>query len=461
MHPRVSGTLAVWQDMRNGQWDIYLKDLAVGASRLIPSTSLDRERPAVDGTVVVWQDYRNGNWDIYGYDLSSNTEFPICTAPGDQTQPVIAGNWVAWQDNRNGNWDIFAYNISTKETVQITSHERDQLHPSISGTTVAWEDYRHGFGEIYQYDLTARTETRASSGAADETFPATLGGNLVWSDRRNGQSDIYKSDPTRGALRVTYGQGDHSQAAVLNDLLVYTDYESGADDPNLSFRTLSSGIGDRLVSDPARQEEPAIGTNLVVWQDTRDGKYQIYSAPFATETVPIVAQIRQGFNLVAVGNALAAQYPTASGIITATGSDFGTDRMLLHDPLHNTYTEASASSGDFNLAKGTALVIYARTSGTLKLAESGETAVYTLLPGTNQIGILTVPFGYSAYDLMNAVGLGNIQSVRRFDNTDGAWQTVTVRATATGNGLVGANFAIQPGDGLVLTMKNRVDGWQP
>lgn len=461
LHPRVSGTKVVWQDQRNGRWDIYLKDLAAGASQLIPSASPDRERPAIDGTIVVWQDYRSGNWDIYGYDLASGTEFPICTAPGDQTQPVIAGNWVAWQDNRSGNWDVYAYNLTTQETIQITSNERDQIHPAISGTIVTWEDYRHGFGEIYQYDLGTRTETQMSSGPADETLPAISGTTLVWSDRRNGQSDIYRYDPTRGALRVTYGTGDHSQPAVLNDLLVYTDYESGADDPNLSFRVLSSGAGDRLVTDPARQEEPAIGTNLVVWQDTRDGKYQIYFAPFTTETLPIVAQIKPGFNLVAVGNALAAQYASASSLITATGSDFGVDRLLLHDPLHNTFTEASAAGGDFGLTKGAGLVIYARTAGTLKLAESGEAATYTLLPGANQIGILTVPFGYSAYDLMNAVGLANIQSVRRFDTTSGAWQTVTVRVTAAGNGLVGANFAIQPGDGLVLTMKNRVDGWTP
>jgi beta propeller repeat protein len=460
-HPRVSRTRAVWQDFRNGRWDIYLKDLSGGASQLIPSASPDREHPAVDGNIVVWQDYRNGNWDIYGYDLSAGKEFPICTAAGDQTQPVIAGNWVAWQDYRNGNWDIYAYNISTQETVQLTSHERDQLHPAISGTTVVWEDYRQGLGVIYQYDLVARTETRVSFGPADETYPAISGTTLAWSDQRNGQSDIYYNDPVRGALRVTYGQGDHSQVAALNDLLVYTDYESGADDPNLSFRILSSGAGDRLVTNPARQEEPAIGTNLVVWQDTRDGKYQIYYAPFTTEALPIVAQIKPGFNLVAVGNSLASQYPSASVLMSATGINFGINRLLLLDPLHNSYTEAKATGGDFTLAKGMGLVIYAQSAGTLTVANSRETASYTLLAGTNQIGILTVPFGYSAYDLMNSIGLDNIQSVRRFDTITGAWQSVAVRTTASGNGLVGANFTIQPGDGLAITMKNRVDGWQP
>ncbi|HEY6871730.1 MAG TPA: FlgD immunoglobulin-like domain containing protein [Geobacteraceae bacterium] len=461
MHPRTFGTKVVWQDMRNGRWDIYLKDMAGGAAQLIPSASPDRELPAINGNYIVWQDYRNGTWDIYGYDLSSGTEFPISTEAGDQTRPVIAGNWVAWQDNRSGNGDIYAYNLATRETVQVTFHERDQIHPAINGTTLVWEDYRNGAAEVYQYDLTSRTESRITFDTVDQILPAAFGITLAWTDLRNGQKDIYAYDPVWGAVRLTYGQGDHSQTAISGSLVIFTDYEAGADDPNLSFRDLSSGVGGRLTSDPARQEEPAIATNAVVWQDSRDGKYQIYSAPFATEPVPVEVDLKQGFNLVAVGDVLKSAYPTASALIAAKKTDLGIGRLLLFDQSRNAYLEATAGGEDFSLVKGSGLVIYAGKPGTIKLAESGESAFYTLLPGTNQIGILTVTYGYSAYDMMRSVGLDNIQSVRRFDTTAGAWQTVTVRTTAAGNGLVGANFVIQPGDGLIITMKNRVDGWTP
>lgn len=461
LHPKVSGTRVVWQDMRNGNWDIYTRDLAAGASVKITTGTADHQFPAVAGNTIVWQDNRNGNWDIYGYDLATGTEFTVFSGAGDQERPVIAGEWVAWQDNRGGNRDIYAYNLTTSETVQITSHERDQLHPAIAGTAVAWEDYRNGLGEIYRYDLVTRTETRVTLDPENQTLPALSAASLVWTDQRNGQKDIYIHEPARGALRITYGAGDHSQAAILNDLLVYTDYEGGVDDPNLSFRSLSGGAGGRLVADPARQEEPSIGTGYVFWQDNRDGKYQIYAATFATEALPIEATLAPGFNLVAAGNWLTGQYPSASALMAAKGEELGIERVLSHDPLHNTYTEAAAAGGDFDIAKGIGLVIYAQKSGTLKLAESGETATYTLLPGTNQIGILTVPFGYSAYDMMKSVGLDNIQSVRRFDTATGTWQSVATRQGANGTEIVGMNFVINPGDGLMVTMKNRVDGWTP
>jgi hypothetical protein len=166
-------------------------------------------------------------------------------------------------------------------------------------------------------------------------------------------------------------------------------------------------------------------------------------------------------NLVAVGATLAQQYPTAAALLTAYGGTLGIERVLAHDPVHNTYTEVTPGSGDFALSKGMGLTVYAGRSGTLSVAGAGETASYTLLPGTNQIGLLTVPFGYTAYDLVKSVGEVNIQSIRRYDNVTGSWQTVALRNTGTGSENIGANFTLVAGEALIVTMKNRVDGWAP
>lgn len=462
-HPRVSGTKVVWQDRRNGVWDIYVKDaFASGtASTKIPGTSAGRERPAIDGTMVVWQDQRSGGWEIYGYDLVAGREFAIATGSGDKQYPVISGNWVAWQDYRNGNWDIFAKNIATDETIQVTSHERDQLHPSLYGNSLVWEDYRHGLGEVFSYDLVARSEQQVASGAAGLFGPGVNGNITVWADRGNGQADIYSMTTARGAVRVTYGAGDHIQPSLNADLLVFTDYETSVDDPNLSYRILSSGAGGRLVSDPARQEEPTAGNGVVAWQDSRDGKYQIYAAALQTESLPVEVNIKPGYNLIAAGSRLATASGSATAFLAATKDTLGVDRLLAYDPLHNTYTEANASGGDFAITTGMGLTLYSTKAGALTVADAGETARYTLVPGTNQIGLLSVPFGYSAYDLMKSMGLDNVQSVRRFDSDIAAWRSVTVRTGQGGNELIGSNFAVNSGDGLIITMKNRVDGWAP
>jgi hypothetical protein len=61
----------------------------------------------------VWDDLRNGNWDIYGYDLSTSTDFPICTIRNSLFEPEICCNIVVWHDLRNGNWDIYGAKLDT------------------------------------------------------------------------------------------------------------------------------------------------------------------------------------------------------------------------------------------------------------------------------------------------------------------------------------------------------------
>ena len=459
-YPEISGTRVVWQDQRNGNWDIYTKDMSGGASMNVTNNPSDQTRPSISGNIIVWQDQRNGNWDIYGYDLTKGQEFVISDEPGNQERPVISGSWVSWQDDRAGNWDIYAYNIDTKEKIRITSHERDQMRPAISGNIITWEDYRHGLGEIYKYDLGTKTESRLTFNAYNQTLPSVSGNTIVWTDQRNEQRDIYFSNPSSGETRVTYGAGDHSQSVVFNDVIVYTDYEAGVNDPNLSFFDIKSGRGDKLTTNPYKQEEPALGNGALVWQDDRDGIYQIYRANLQLEALPVEVEIRPGFNLIAVGDKLAKTYPKAADMIAANPNNLGINKAVTHNSLNGIFLESSSVT-EIPFQKGMGIGVYASGSGVLHIGDAGETAQYTLLPGVNYIGMLTVPSGYTAYNLLQSLGFDNVQSVRRFNNQTGAWETAAIREAASGKEAVGINFAIRQGDGLIITMKNRVDGWKP
>lgn len=103
---------------------------AEGSNKSQITTDLnDQRNPAIYGDYVVWEDNRNGNWDIYGYNLLTEEEFQITTDPDDQENPAIYGDYVVWEDKRNSNWDIYYYNLPTRKEFQITTDENDQWSP--------------------------------------------------------------------------------------------------------------------------------------------------------------------------------------------------------------------------------------------------------------------------------------------------------------------------------------------
>lgn len=78
----------------------------------VAQSQFSEKAPDVSGHIVVWQDNRNGNWDIYGYNLTTKKEFQITDDPADQTNPAISGDTVVWQDRRTGVSTIYAVYLS-------------------------------------------------------------------------------------------------------------------------------------------------------------------------------------------------------------------------------------------------------------------------------------------------------------------------------------------------------------
>ena len=131
-HPAVWGDTVVWADNYFGDMDIYAADLSptlnAGISDpnkpvefAIAANEAEQTNPDINGNIVVWQDNRNGDWDIYGYNLTTRQEFQITDNPYDQTNPAVSGNTVVWEDNRDGNLQIFAIVLDGPEVARCTS----------------------------------------------------------------------------------------------------------------------------------------------------------------------------------------------------------------------------------------------------------------------------------------------------------------------------------------------------
>lgn len=109
-HPRIYDQYVIYHGPDH---HIYLYDISSGKSRKIVEGG--RQYSAdIYGSKIVYDDNRNGNWDIYSFDLSTGKETQITNEPHDQMSPQIYGDNVLYMDNRNslnGNWDIYTIRI--------------------------------------------------------------------------------------------------------------------------------------------------------------------------------------------------------------------------------------------------------------------------------------------------------------------------------------------------------------
>ncbi len=235
------GAIVTWEDVRNGNSDIYAQRINASGVVQWPVDGVDlctaanvQQLPVivsdgVGGAIVTWADYRSGtNYDVYaqkvnalGYIQWPSQGVALCIAANNQQNPTIhddgsGGAFVAWQDLRSGVLNIYAQQISTSGTVQWNS-DGVALSPSVSaqsvptiindmlgGIIVSWQAYNGTNYDVYaqKIDVSGKVQWTANgvaiSTAVDyQQFPAMIGdgsggGIVVWQDLRNTNDlDIY------------------------------------------------------------------------------------------------------------------------------------------------------------------------------------------------------------------------------------------------------------------------------
>jgi hypothetical protein len=227
--------LVVWQERNviDSSYDIYGTRVSPYGATIdslgipISTANLDQRNPSVafDGTnyLVVWQDSRNGYYDIYGTRVSpygmviDSLGIAISTASSPQRNPSVAFDGtnylVVWDDRRNGSYyDIYGARIDSSGTVldpdgiEISCALYNQTYPSVSfsGSSylVVWEDARsyEYSSEIYGARITPSGVVLDPLGidmsTSNQQYHPSLafdGNNylVVWASTRHDSFDIY------------------------------------------------------------------------------------------------------------------------------------------------------------------------------------------------------------------------------------------------------------------------------
>jgi beta propeller repeat protein len=237
----------------------------------ITTNTADQWNPSIWSNYIVWQDARNGGSDIYLQNMANKVQTRV-TKGFDAECPCVSGNRIVWQDKRNGNWDIYMYEISTKKSTRITTNTKDQTTPSAYGNYIVWTDTRNGGSDIYLQNLATKVQTKV---ATNGYSPSIYGNKIVWcteDDQGVNKIMVYNIPTKKTTVMIGSGMSLLSVSIYGNQVL-WNDMFTGM------FTGLYDFSAKKNIELPFTYvENPSLYSNKIVFQDSRNGNYDIYMA---------------------------------------------------------------------------------------------------------------------------------------------------------------------------------------
>ena len=197
--PEIAGAMVVWTDNRNGNLDIYGKNLSTGRNYAVCTNRAQQDNPAVTRLVTtsgkvryvaVWVDKRNHpsgeSSDIYGRDITTGKRFKVAGGATIKWYPEIADNWVVWieADDAAGPYRVKArdleagatYLIATSDVLSTVGIDRR----TVGARTVYTAVYTSGKGNISGRNVPDGAPFIISQRSTFEWMPDISHNRVVW-----------------------------------------------------------------------------------------------------------------------------------------------------------------------------------------------------------------------------------------------------------------------------------------
>jgi len=325
----VSGSYihVVWGDVRDGNTEIYYKNSSNNGLSWGSETRLSNDpnysygpTVVVSGTVVhvVWRDTRSGmgtrvhykrspdNGLTWGSDTSltyAGASTPFISADGS-----LIG--IVWEDFRYGNNEIYfkrstnngiTWQTETRLTNNINISEDPNIKVSGLNVHLVWCDNRDENKEIYYKfssdgGLIWGTDVKLTNDPSESTSPrvSTYGTtiHITWSEHNTYGTEIYYKRSTDlgvtwGAnTRLTYDHFSYAPFMLVSAATIHLVWQDSRNSNAEIYYKRSTDEGfswesdTRLTYNPSWVLSASLGVSgtyiHVVWDDDRDGHYEVY-----------------------------------------------------------------------------------------------------------------------------------------------------------------------------------------
>ena len=256
--------------------------------------------PFAFGNQIVWQGFHDRrHTGIYFYDLTTQQGEQVLESVGpDEVFPRIAGGRIISDViDRRGHREIYVYDERTKQKQRLTEKYAIGMNPDISGDLAVWSVRRDARGTKYDivlYDFITKKETRVTQDPGyDDVAPAIDQNRIVWQSLRAGESGIYlctydRATGTCPEHRIIADDGGRTFALgepdIAGPLIVFSKVTAATHAQTIYLYDLTTDRIQLLSARPGFQQSPKISGRQIVWQDRRNGNWDVYYCEYDLRT---------------------------------------------------------------------------------------------------------------------------------------------------------------------------------
>jgi beta propeller repeat protein len=240
-YPRIKGDYVVWQGRNNGDWEIFLYNIATGVTTQITDNDYNDLSPQTDGSYIVWQGFKDHEWDIFLWDGSEAQA--ISGRNAQDASPQIANGFIVWTsepfgDDFVGPSEVILYDAVTQIRTVLSANvdpgnTLSDGGPKINDEMVIWVQtddrdntamYMYDFGnatitqnpeyvwgdspqedgnlnvlsrhdghdrEIFVYNDNSRVYHQVTDNGLQDRYPSISGSNMTWMGGEGEVSEIF------------------------------------------------------------------------------------------------------------------------------------------------------------------------------------------------------------------------------------------------------------------------------
>jgi beta propeller repeat protein len=266
--------------------------VVVQAGNRVTTNSYEDNSPHIKGNYLVWQGQIDGDWEIFLYNVATGECLGQITANGyDDISPQTDGNYVVWLGFSDGGifvpgGEIFLYDISTGQTTRITNDSNVDSYPQIADGRVVWASHAVGSsvepGEIMLYDTSnpsvSEVEIDVISNTTFDCYsPRINSETVVWvqSDGSGGTA-LFRYDLTTGVVEPApedcvwedTPQKDGNQK-------VLTRYDGN--DREIYVLHTDTGNYEQITDNDLEDTSPVISGGIIAWVGGKAQASEIYT----------------------------------------------------------------------------------------------------------------------------------------------------------------------------------------